>query len=228
MNNQNNVMKLTEQQKSKLETYIAQLIEWNDKINLTAITDEAGVWVKHCEDSLTLLDAVNIPASGRLLDVGSGGGFPGIPLKAAREDLDVTLLDSTGKKVEFIKMAAAKSGIEVNCICARAEELARRAENRERYDVVTARAVAALPVLAEMCLPFVKTQGEFAAMKGPGGEAEAAEAVAAIEILGGELCGIKEFELSDGSKRNIIIIKKISQTPTKYPRTWARISKYPL
>ena len=163
-----------------------------------------------------------------LIDIGSGAGFPGLPLLFANPDINVTFVDSIRKKLVFIKDVLLNTGLIAETKHARAEELGRNNEFREKFDFATARAVAQLNVLCEYCLPLVKVGGLFIAMKGSSGKEELAQANHAIEALGGELAKFAEFTLSNGDKRSIIIIKKISQTPTKYPRKSKKIDTKPL
>ncbi|MDR2687776.1 MAG: 16S rRNA (guanine(527)-N(7))-methyltransferase RsmG [Oscillospiraceae bacterium] len=207
------------------------LLRENAKYNLTAITDPAAIRQKHFADSLALLgDApCPLPPGASLLDVGSGGGFPGVPLKIARPDLRVTLLEATGKKADFLALLAAELGLEVSVVNARAEAAAHDPRYREQFDAVAARAVAALPVLCEFCLPFVRPGGVFVAYKGPGEKAreEIGAARRAIELLGGELERVcSEATVYGGRSR--IILRKISQTSADYPRNHGAMRKNPL
>ena len=202
-------------------------------MNLTAITDPEGVLVKHLMDSLTVLRS--LPAAGekvRLIDVGTGAGFPGIPLAVMREELELTLLDSLNKRLVFLEAVCRALGLEARCVHARAEEAGRQKAHREKYNVATARAVAALPALCEYCLPLVVPGGVFLAMKGPDGEREAQEAASAIKVLGGKLSGIDEWQLppveGEAAERKILRIQKISPTPDRFPRQAAKIAKQPL
>ena len=213
---------------SRFDRYAEVLVDWNNKINLTAITDPVGIANKHFLDSLLLLKAVDIMPGSTLADIGTGAGFPSVPVKIARDDIDLTLVDSLNKRINFLTELSSEIGIDSRCIHARAEELARNKTYREAFDVVCARAVAKLPTLCEYCLPFVKIGGVFAAVKGPDGRSEAKLAENAVKILGGKIDSICDFFLPDGDKRVIVVIKKISQTPTKYPRQSAKISKSPL
>ena len=173
---------LDEAAAEKLELYARLLVQWNERMNLTAITDPEGILRKHFVDSLTALP--HLPAGPcRLIDVGTGAGFPGVPLAVVRGDLQLTLLDSLNKRLVFLRELCAALELPVTLIHARAEEGGRQPALREQFDVATARAVAALPVLAEYCLPFVKQGGRFIAMKGPEGEAEAAAAAKAAARL---------------------------------------------
>lgn len=221
---------LTDEQIGQLELYARLLVEWNEKINLTTITDPQEIAVKHFLDSLSLLHFLPPEQGAAVLDVGSGAGFPGMVLKIARPDLRLTCMDGTQKRVHFLtELAAALQLQDVTCLHARAEEAGRDAALRETFNYVTARAVANLHALAEYCLPFVTPGGRFVAMKGPDGAAEAQEAVAAIQTLGGELRGVHTFTLpgSDFS-RTLVEIFKMNQTPPAYPRPAGKMKKKPL
>ena len=209
-----------------LDQYAEILVEYNQKVNLTAITDPEGVEDKHFADSLLL---ANLPeTAGKLVDVGTGAGFPGVVAKIFKPELQLTLMEPTGKRVEFLKYVCAQLGLSgVEFAKERAEEAARKVW-REQFDVATARGVAALPMLSEYCLPLVKVGGVFLAMKGPGAAEELAESGAALKKLGGKGSGVAEFHLPGGDVRNIIRIKKISQTPPAYPRNGGKIAKSPL
>ena len=191
------------------------LIEWNEKFNLTAITDEEGITVKHFIDSLTIYKYVVNKES--LADIGTGAGFPGVPLKIAGYEGELVLVDSLKKRLGFLDEVINELGL-MNCrtVHSRAED-AGRGELREAFDVVTARAVAYLPVLCEYCLPLVKKGGIFIAMKGPETEQELKDSSRAIELLGGQIEKIEELQIED-MERRIILIKKVKETPSIYPR----------
>lgn len=213
------------------ERFSHLLSEENSKYNLTAIKNDESILPLHFADSL--LGAEFIPQSSTVLDVGSGAGFPALPLSIARNDLKITALDSTKKKTDFIKKAAAELSISnISVLTARAEDLAVKPEFREGFDVVCARAVSRLNVLAELCIPFVKKDGYFLAMKGASGEKEYKEAASGIKLLGGELVSLSEKTLyvspSETQKRTFILIKKSHDTPALYPRSYAKITKKPL
>ncbi len=211
----------------RFDLFAQLLIEKNKVLNLTAITEPDEVVIKHFADSLTALNMIDIPQGASVIDVGTGGGFPGIPLLIARPDIKLTMLDSTRKKLDFVGFAVEELGLSANIVHARAEE-AGQSELRESFDFAVSRAVAALNVLCEFCLPFVKHSGIFCAMKGSKGELELAQAKSAISTLGGKVAETKILTLADGADRTLINIKKISHTPTKYPRPSAQISKKPL
>ena len=213
----------------KLEIYAKELKEWNEKINLTAITDDEGIAVKHFIDSLMLLKYVDIPENSKIIDVGTGAGFPGLVIAATRPDVKVTLLDSTGKKLKVVDDIGEKMGLSnYEILNMRAEEAGQKKEYREIYDFATARAVAELRVLSEYCLPFVKQNGYFISMKGALADKEIENASNALKTLSGKIEEKYNFNLCDAGERNIIKIKKISQIPTKYPRVSAQIAKKPL
>lgn len=219
---------LGEKQLNLLEIYANTLVEWNEKINLTAITQPEEIAVKHFLDSFLLLHAAEVPKNATVIDVGTGAGFPSVPCKLVREDLNLTLLDSLNKRILFLQALCEALGIKAQTIHARAEEGGRNPKLREQYDVATARAVASMRELCEYCLPFVKVGGVFVALKGYEIEEELSAAKGAIKLLGGEVVRVEKYILPDESKRSIVIIKKISQTPTKYPRQSAKIAKTPL
>ena len=217
---------LTGQMLDMLDKYAEILVKYNQKVNLTAITDPEGIEDKHFADSLLL---ANLPeTAGKLVDVGTGAGFPGVVAKIYKPELELTLMEPTGKRVDFLKYVCGELGLSgVEFAKERAEEAARKVW-REGFDVATARGVAALPILSEYCLPLVKVGGVFLAMKGPGAAEELAESSAALKKLGGKGAGVAEFLLPGGDTRNIIKVKKISQTPPAYPRNGGKIAKSPL
>lgn len=213
---------------AQLDTYAAQLVDWNGRINLTAITDAHGITVRHFLDSLLPLTMVELPQGASLIDVGTGAGFPSIPMKLYRPDLQLTLLDSLNKRVLFLAELCENLRLSVDCMHARAEEAGRNPKLRERFDVATARAVANLAALTEYCLPFVKVGGMFLALKGPSCADEIAAAENAVTRLGGKVESTLEYELADGEMRTLVLVRKISQTPTEYPRAATKIAKNPL
>ena len=220
-------VKLDDTALSRFEQFEILLLEKNKVMNLTAITQPDEVVIKHFWDSLTVLGAVDIPQGASVIDVGTGGGFPGIPLLIARPDIKLTMLDSTRKKLDFIDFALQELSLTAATVHARAEE-AGQGELRESFDFAVSRAVASLNVLSEYCLPFVAPGGTFCAMKGLKGSEELAEAEGAVRLLGGEVSEKKLLRLEYLGERTLISIKKISHTPTKYPRPSAQISKKPL
>ncbi len=207
--------------------YATLLAKANAHINLTAITDPADMAVKHFADSLAVLAFVDFPKGASVVDVGTGAGFPGVPLLIARPDLKVTLLDGTGKKLDFIQNACAALGLSPIIVHQRAEDAGRLPAYRDRFDFAVARAVAALPALAEYCLPFVASGGAFIAFKGDAAE-ELSAARNAFDLLGGNYAACHAFTLSGCTNRSIVLVRKISQTPPKYPRPSTQIAKKPL
>jgi 16S rRNA (guanine527-N7)-methyltransferase len=224
----------SEQQTRLFLTYIGLLREWNEKINLTAVVDDEGIALRHLLDSLTLLPFLakikpSSPSGLSLVDVGTGAGFPGLPLKIASSGLQVVLLDSLAKRVKFLDTVITDLKLEgITARHGRAEDLAREAGLREHFDVATARAVASLPVLCEYCLPFVRVGGVFLAMKGQAAE-EWDTARRAIKTLGGELSEVCEFDLPETDmKRTILVIRKVAPTPALFPRKAGKPEKEPL
>lgn len=212
----------------KLENYADFLVACNEKVNLTAITEGEAILKKHFIDSLLLHAkcAAQFPAHGKVLDIGSGAGFPGVPLALMQPDLDITLLDSLNKRIVFLEALRERLGLHYRAVHGRAEQFAKNADYREQFDVVTARAVAAMPVLAEYSLPYVKSGGFWIAMKGPTEEIK--PALQAIRVLGGELNDTHRCTLPDGEERVIYVVKKVRTTPTKFPRNSGQIKAKPL
>ncbi len=209
---------LTEFHVKQFEEYQAIMLDWNEKINLTAITEEDDIITKHFIDSLYCLEYIK--ANDKIIDVGTGAGFPGIPLKIVSRETNVTLLDSLNKRIVYLNDVINKLKLEkIEAIHGRAEEFGIKPEYREKYDVVTARAVANLFVLSEYCLPFAKVGGRFICMKGPTYKEELNEAEKHISELGGRISSINEVVLPDSDiKHTIIVIEKIQNTPKKFPR----------
>jgi len=204
------------------------LLSWNEKMNLTAITRPDEIVEKHFLDSLLLLAAKEIPTGVRWVDVGTGAGFPGIPLKIARPDIRLTLLDSLQKRTTFLTELSRELGQDNEVIHGRAEELAHDSAYREAFDYASARAVAALPLLCEVCLPYLREGGVFCAMKGPDSQTEAEAAKAGVALLGGGEIKQSSFQLPVSGGRMIYLIEKSSQTPLKYPRKFNQMTKKPL
>lgn len=221
-------IKLTPEQAEKFRLYYELLTAWNEKMNLTAITDPAEVAEKHFIDSLTLLAHCKLKPGAKLMDVGTGAGFPGVPLKIMRPDLQLTLLDGQNKRLVFLEAVCTALGIEAERIHKRAEEAGRIPALREAFDVVTARAVAPLNILAEYCLPLVKMKGFFLAMKGPGAAEELVQSERALTLLGGERARVIAFTLPEAGERNIVAVQKRAFTPKEYPRHGGTITKHPL
>lgn len=226
---------LTTKQRAAFQLYYQELAAWNQKFNLTAITDYEQVQVRHFLDSLSCLlteevrQVLNRPEA-RVIDVGTGAGFPGLPLKLVCPAFSLTLLEATGKKVLFLEHLISRLGLQrVSAIKARAEELAHDPSHREQYDLALARAVGELPVVVEYTLPFCRIGGWVVAQKGEAGAAEAWSACPAITLLGGELCRVMPVELPGlPEDRSLVVIKKISSTPPNYPRRPGIPSKKPL
>ncbi len=215
---------INERQAERFKILYEFMTEYNKNVNLTSITELEDVIVKHFIDSVLPFTMIEISEGASFIDVGTGAGFPSLPLLIFRPDLKATLCDSLGKRCTYLESVTKKLGIEAEIIHARGEELGRK--RREMYDISTARAVAALPVLTELCLPFVKVGGKFAALKSLNENVGAAEN--AVRQLGGRIEKTTDYELPNGDGRRLVIIKKISQTLTKYPRSFANITKKPL
>lgn len=210
----------TESQIRAFNRYYELLCEWNEKINLTAITEPKEVAIKHIVDSLSCYKEELFKNGSSLIDVGTGAGFPGLPLKIFCPTLKLTLLDSLNKRVKFLQLVVNELGLnDVEIIHARSEEAARNKKYREKFDMVTARAVARLPIICEYCLPFIKIGGTFIALKGRQYEEEIIEAQKAIKTLGGEIAETLPVKLPEiDDKRAVIYIRKIKSTPKVYPR----------
>lgn len=215
---------ITEAQEKQFQTLFEFMVEYNKNVNLTSITGFEDVVVKHFIDSVLPFSMLRISGNESLIDVGSGAGYPGLPLLICYPGLRGTLCDSLGKRCTYLELACAKIGVNAEIIHARSEELGRT--RRERYDIATARAVAAMPVLTEFCLPFVRKGGRFVALKSVGEDVGAASG--AVKTLGGEIEKTEDYKLPNGDDRRVCVVKKISQTPTKYPRSYANITKKPL
>lgn len=216
---------LTGSQLDQLDRYARLLVEYNEKVNLTAITDPEGIENRHFLDSLFLAAQPELQSS--LLDVGTGAGFPGLVAAIYRPGLELTLLEPTGKRLDFLRWACGELGLRARFLKERAEEAARK-QWREQFPLATARAVARLDKLAEYCLPLVRVGGSFLAMKGEAAGQELAMAQAAIAKLGGQAGPGRSARLPGGELRWVLPVKKISQTPTLYPRNGGKIAKSPL
>ena len=221
-------LKIESRQADAFQTYLELLLSWNEKMNLTAITEPGEVLEKHFLDSLTPLLALPIKQGGKLIDVGTGAGFPGIPLKILRPDIELTLLDGLNKRLTFLGEVCESLGIEANRVHKRAEEAGLDKKMREAYDVAIARAVAPMNILCEYCIPLIKMKGYFIAMKGPGAEKELEEAEHALEQLGGERARVHGLTLPGGEERNLVVVQKRRFTPKGYPRHGGTITKHPL
>jgi len=209
----------------KMNIYAEFLVDYNRNVNLTAITDPREILVKHFVDSVAPLSFIDIESGASLIDVGTGAGFPSIPMMIFRPALKLTLLDSLDKRITFLKLLCEKLEIEAEFIHGRAEDVSKTTEYREKFDFSCARAVANLSVLSEYCLPFVRVGGSFISLKGPNEDIAPAEH--SITLLGGTVSSVNDYEI-DGDGRRLIQIKKVSQTPSKYPRNSAQIKKKPL
>lgn len=226
-----NQLPCTDEQAELLFRLTKRMLEVNKSMNLTAITDEKNVILRHYVDSLTISKQISEGAS--VIDVGCGAGFPSLPLAIFRPDLHITSLDGTAKRIAYVAQTAELLGLSsVRAIAGRAEDYAHRPEFRERFDVATARAVASLPVLCELCLPFVKANGQMIAMKSQQAEEELTLSTRCIELCGGSAQqAITENLTANGTDlecRTLILIKKIEKTPKIYPRHFSKISKKPL
>lgn len=221
-------VKLDELAIMRFDTYANMLVEYNKVMNLTGITEPDEIVIKHFADSLTFLTYNEVENGAKIIDVGTGAGFPGMALLIARPDLQVTLLDSTKKRLNFLEDVSRETNLNCKIVHARAEDAGKNAEYREVYDFATARAVTNLRDLSEYCLPFVKKGGYFIPMKSAKAEEEILASKKAIHILGGQIEEKHSFDLEGAGNRTIIKVKKISSTPTKYPRPSAKMAKFPL
>ena len=219
---------ISEYNLEKFYSYMNLLIEWNKKINLTAIIDEEEIILKHFIDSLTVNSYIT--EKTKVIDIGTGAGFPGIPLKIQNPDTEMVLVDSLNKRINFLEEVCKKLDLKnITCIHSRVEELASISIHREKYDIVTSRAVARLNTLLEYMLPFVKIGGKCICMKGSNVLDEIEEAKKAIDILGGKIEKIDNMVLPNSDiQRNIIVIKKVKDTPKHYPRKAGTPSKKPI
>ncbi|WP_455485278.1 16S rRNA (guanine(527)-N(7))-methyltransferase RsmG [Gemella sp.] len=221
-------IELTELQKEQYNKYYNLVVEWNQKINLTAITEEEEFYTKHFFDSISLAFYKDYSNIESICDVGSGAGFPSIPLKILYPNLKVTIVDSLNKRIKFLNIVKDELGLtDCNFVHARAEEFGQNKEYRESFEIVTARAVARLNVLAELCLPLVKKDGYFLSLKAQKAEEETKEAINAIKLLGGKLEQDLEFDI-EGEERHILEIRKAKETPNKYPRKAGTPNKKPI
>lgn len=210
----------------RFDTYAELLVEWNGKMNLTAITEPEEIEVKHFLDCLMLPKYFDLSNTKTVIDVGAGAGFPSVPLLIYNPDLCLTMMDAINKRLTFLDTAIHAIGLEANLVHARAEDSGQDKNYREMFDLATARAVAPMNVLAEYCLPFVKVGGYFVALKGSNDDTE--QAKDAIATLGGEVVSNVSYKLNGTEPRSIVVVKKISQTPTQFPRKAKKISAKPL
>ena len=222
-------MNVTEQMYGDFLKYADLLCEWGSRMNLTAITDPEGIAQKHFFDSVYPFSLINVPRGTKLIDVGTGAGFPSVPLKIYRRDISLTLLDSLNKRIGFLQAVSSELSLDADCIHGRAEETGRFIKDgnplRESFDIATARAVTRLRELCEYCLPFVKVGGRFVALKGRECAEEIDEAKNAVSLLGGKISLVKQYSLPDGDMRTLVVIEKVSPTPAKYPRNAGQMKK---
>lgn len=223
-------VELTDDQFNKFLNFKELIKEWNEKIDITTIIEDEDMDIKHFLDSLSLVPTGLFDSEKKILDMGTGGGFPGVPLKIYNEDLDITLMDSLNKRIVFLQDVIDKLGFnKIQAIHGRAEELGRQKNHREAYDICVSRAVASMETLVEYCLPFVKPSGYFIAMKGPSPHEEVKRAEKGIKTLGGELVDYYNVKIPKSDiEHSIVIIKKLKNTPKKYPRGGGKPRKNPL
>ena len=221
-----NEITLDEAAVERFDAFASLLVEWNKKMNLTAITEPREIEIKHFLDCLLVQKYFDFSTVKTAVDIGAGAGFPSIPLLICNENVEFTLVDSLNKRLDFLSVVCKELGINANLIHSRAEELGQDEDFRESFDLALARAVAPMNVLSEYCLPFVKSGGSFVALKGSNDDITPAQN--AIRTLGGELVNNVSYKLNDGDLRTLAIVKKISQTPTQYPRKPKKISTKPL
>lgn len=221
---------LTEEMASQFMTYLSLLLEWNEKMNLTAITDKKDVVQKHFVDCLSILPHLSLTGQEKIIDVGTGAGFPGIPVKIACPEVEMTLLDSLQKRIGFLEEVGSQLGLSgVHYVHSRAEDGGQNPDYREQFDLCVSRAVANLAVLAEFCLPFVKVGGRLAALKGPDALREIEEAQGALKKLGGKVAEVIDVEIPfTDLQHKLVIIEKTAPTPKAYPRKAGKINKNPL
>ncbi len=217
-------LEITEKQAEQYSVLCDFMVEYNKNVNLTSITEFEEVVMKHFIDSVLPFTMFDVPQGASFIDVGTGAGFPSLPLLIYRPDLKGTLCDSLQKRCVYLELVCKKIGVNAEIIHARSEELGRK--RRGEFDIATARAVAAMSVLSEFCIPFVKKNGVFAALKSVNEDISAAER--AVNVLGGKIERVTDYKLPNGDDRRLVIIRKISDTPTKYPRSFANITKKPL
>lgn len=223
-------VELTEQMVSQFMTYLSLLLEWNEKMNLTAITEEREVVLKHFADCISILPHLSLTGKEKVIDVGTGAGFPGIPVKIACPDLEMTLLDSLQKRIHFLEEVGKELSLDgVYYVHSRAEDGGQNPQYRQQFDLCVSRAVANLAVLSEYCLPFVKVGGRLAALKGPDVVRELEEAKGALQKLGGVVESVVDVEIPfTDLEHKLVMIQKIADTPKQYPRKAGKINKNPL
>ena len=223
-------IEVTDEILDNFRIYREILVDWNQKMNLTGIEEEKDVYIKHFIDSLSAVSKGYIKDGISIIDVGTGAGFPGLPLRICLPKLEVTLLDSLNKRINFLQEVSNNVNIDnIEFIHGRAEDFGKDEKYREKYDVATARAVAGLPVLMELCVPFVKVGGYFVCLKGPNANLELEESKKAMEVLGVEFVEKIDIELPEVDlEHNILVFKKVTNTPEKYPRKAGKPSKSPI
>lgn len=221
-------IQLDETALNRFDKYAEMIVETNKYLNLTAITEPTEMLYKHFIDSLSLLTVVKLQQGAKVIDVGTGAGFPGVVLLIARPDLKITLMDGTNKRLNFISQVLDELELNAEILHSRAELAGKDKKYREKFDLVTARAVANMNTLSEYCLPFAKVGGIFAPMKAAKAEEEIKDSENAVKLLGGRIKEVRQLNIENCGERCIIITEKISQTPSKYPRASAQISKKPL
>lgn len=221
---------LTQQQKDQFERYFELLVEWNQKINLTAITEKTEVYLKHFYDSIAPILQGYVPNEPiRILDIGAGAGFPSLPMKIIFPSLEVTIIDSLNKRIQFLNLLADELKLEkVNFYHGRAEDFGQNKHFRQQFDIVTARAVARMQVLAELTIPFLSLNGKLIALKASAADQELAEAQNALANLFAQILETKNYHLPNGDSRNITVVQKKKETPKKYPRKAGMPAKKPL
>lgn len=226
----NEGLEFDEDKYNKLMQYKDLVIEWNEKINLTAITEEEEFIKKHFIDSIKVFRSSELKDSKKIIDIGTGAGFPGIPIKIINPDIEVVLLDSLNKRVNFLNEVISKLQLKgITAIHGRAEDFAREKKYREAFDAAVSRAVANMAVLSELCIPYVKLNGHFIALKGPAVDEEIQEGLKAVTTLGGVVEKVIEVEVEDTDlNHNLVIVKKIKETPKVYPRKAGTASKKPI
>ena len=223
----NEIIDIDNKKIKQLYDYMKNILKWNEVINLTAIKDENEFIMKHFIDSLTILKYIN--ENSKMIDIGTGAGFPGMPIKLVKPNLDITLVDSVNKKINVLKDITEKMSIQkINLIHSRIEDIANQKEYREQFDYVTSRALSNITTLSEYMLPFLKINGEAICMKGPNFEEELENSKKAIDLLGGKIDTIDKLNIDNELERNIIIIKKVRTTPKIYPRGKGKPLKEPL
>lgn len=215
-------LELTKEKYEKFDIYAEFLVEYNKNVNLTAITEPEEILFKHFIDSVLMLKYADIADNNSIIDVGTGAGFPSVPLKIYNDTLNITLLDSLNKRISFLQQLCEKLDIKAEFIHGRAEDVSKIPEYREKFDISCARAVANMALLSELCIPFVRIEGKFVAMKGPNEDISLGNN--AVQLLGGVVSRETNYQLED-EQRKIVIVNKISQTPTKYPRNSSQIKK---